>query len=238
MTAVDVSPVAMMLVNHPTFAMFQSVGSAGRLCWLDGFRQSRSWLAADGMSEPALELARDVELLRRIAGGDRAAFSDFYDQYSGLLFSIAVKVLNDAKEAEDVLQEVFMQIWNKADAYNPLLGKPVSWAVTLTRNKAIDRIRSHQRRSKLLEQATLEAAAPPDDSLSANEKLHGKENAERIRSAVADLPAEQRRAIELAFFNGLTQDEIATKLQQPLGTIKARIRRGMLKLRERLEGFL
>ena len=179
-----------------------------------------------------------MELLRRIAGGDRSAFSDFYDQYSGLLFSIAVKVLNDSREAEDVLQEVFMQIWNKADAYDPLLGKPASWAVTLTRNKAIDRIRASQRRSKLLEQATVAAGVLPDDPPSANETLYGMENAEMIRSVVAALPADQRRAIELAFFSGLTQDEIAKNLQEPLGTIKARIRRGMLKLREKLEGFI
>jgi RNA polymerase sigma-70 factor (ECF subfamily) len=190
------------------------------------------------MSEPALDLERDVELLRRIADGDRSAFSDFYDQYSGLLFSIAIKVLNDPREAEDVLQEVFMQIWNKADAYDQLLGKPASWAVTLTRNKAIDRIRASQRRSRLLEQATVEADVLPEDSPSAGESLYGKENAQMVRSVVAALPSDQRRAIELAFFSGLTQDEIAKTLQEPLGTIKARIRRGMLKLREKLEGFV
>ena len=190
------------------------------------------------MSEPTPDREQDVELLRRIAGGDRSAFSSFYDQYSGLLFAIAVKVLNDAGEAEDVLQEVFLQIWNKADAYDPRLGKPVSWAVTLTRNKAIDRIRSSQRRAKLLDQATVEAGALLADAPSANEKLHGKENAEMIRSVVAALPPPQRRAIELAFFNGLTQDEIAKSLQEPLGTVKARIRRGMLTLRDKLEGFI
>lgn len=188
------------------------------------------------MSEPALNLEQDRELLRRIGDGDRSAFDSFYDQYSGLLFSIAVKILNDAKEAEDVLQEVFMQIWNKANAYDPLLGKPASWAVTLTRNKAIDRIRASNRRSKLLEQATVEANVATDHSPSANEKLHGRENAQMIRSVVAALPLDQRRAIEMAFFSGLTQDEIAKNLQEPLGTIKARIRRGMLKLREKLEG--
>ena len=188
------------------------------------------------MSEPALNLERDVELLRRIAGGDRSAFTSFYDQYSGLLFSIAVKILNDAKEAEDVLQEVFMQIWNKADAYDPLLGKPASWAVTLTRNKAIDRIRASNRRSKLLEQATVEANVATDHSPSANEKLHGRENAQMIRSVVAALPSISGARLRLAFFSGLTQDEIAKNLNEPLGTIKARIRRGMLKLREKLEG--
>ena len=216
--------------------MFQPVCHAGHSISLDLFPRFWFFLATDAMNEPALDLERDVELLRRIAGGDRSAFASFYDQYSGLLFSIAVKVLNDAKEAEDVLQEVFVQIWNKADAYDPLLGKPASWAVTLTRNKAVDRIRASQRRSRLLEQAAVEANGSPDHSPSANEKLHGKENAEMIRSVVAALPPDQRCAIELAFFSGLTQDEISQTLQEPLGTIKARIRRGMFKLREKLEG--
>jgi RNA polymerase sigma-70 factor (ECF subfamily) len=218
--------------------MFQSAGNVNYSISLDLFPRVCFFLSSEGMSEPVLDLERDVDLLRRIGDGDRAAFASFYDQYSGLLFSIAVKILNDGKEAEDVLQEVFMQIWNKADAYNPLLGKPASWAVTLTRNKAIDRIRASQRRSKLLEQATVEASVSPDNSSSANEKLHGKENAALIRSEVAALPPEQRCAIELAFFSGLTQDEIAKNLHEPLGTIKARIRRGMLKLREKLEGFV
>jgi RNA polymerase sigma-70 factor, ECF subfamily len=226
------------MVNRILFVMFQPAGNIAHPISLDFFPRFCFLLTVEGMCDPASDLARDIEWLRRIGGGDRTAFASFYDQYSGLLFSIAVKVLNDAKEAEDVLQEVFMQIWNKADAYDPQLGKPASWAVTLTRNKAIDRIRASQRRSKILEQATVEANVLPDHSPSANEKLHGKENAEMIRSVVAALPPDQRRAIELAFFSGLTQDEIAKTLQEPLGTIKARIRRGMLKLREKLEGFL
>jgi RNA polymerase sigma-70 factor, ECF subfamily len=196
----------------------------------------QSWWADDGMSETAQ--MNDVDLLRRIGDGDRKAFERFYDQYSGLLFSIAVKILNDASEAEDVMQEVFLQIWDKAGGYNPLLGKPASWAVTLVRNKAIDRIRASQRRAKLMEQATVEAASGPENSPTANERLHGKENAELIRNVVAGLPADQRRAIEMAFFSGLTQNEISEKLQEPLGTVKARIRRGMIKLRDQLEGFL
>jgi RNA polymerase sigma-70 factor (ECF subfamily) len=228
-----------MVAGQPArFVMFQPVCHISHPKLLALFPRSCFMVAFDGMSEPVLDLERDKELLRRIADGDQSAFSGFYDQYSGLLFSIAMKVLNDAKEAEDVLQEVFVQIWNKAHAYDPLLGKPASWVVTLTRNKAIDRIRASQRRSRFLEQATIEASALPDDSPSANEKLHGRENAEMIRSVVAALPSDQRRAIELAFFSGLTQDEISKTLQEPLGTIKARIRRGMLKLREKLEGFI
>jgi RNA polymerase sigma-70 factor, ECF subfamily len=218
--------------------MFQPDGLATHPITLDLFRGFCFFQSSEGMSEPDLNLGRDVELLRRIGDGDRSAFGSFYDQYSGLLFSIAVKILNDAKEAEDVLQEVFMQIWNKSDAYDPLLGKPASWAVTLTRNKAIDRIRASNRRSKLLEQATVEANVATDHSPSANETLHGRENAQMIRSVVAALPLDQRCAIEMAFFSGLTQDEIAKNLNEPLGTIKARIRRGMLKLREKLEGCI
>jgi RNA polymerase sigma-70 factor (ECF subfamily) len=180
----------------------------------------------------------DVELLRSISEGDRYAFSRFYDQYSKLLFSIAFHILNDQKEAEDVLQEVFVLIWDKAGTYHSRLGKPSSWAVALTRNKAIDYIRANQRRSKLAEQAATEMSVNSPGSATANESVRGRENAELIGSAVADLPEDQRQAIEMAFFSGLTQNEISETLKEPLGTIKARIRRGMLKLRDRLEGFV
>jgi RNA polymerase sigma-70 factor (ECF subfamily) len=187
-------------------------------------------------NQPATD--QDVELLRGISEGDRWAFACFYDQYCKLLFAVAYRILNDQKESEDVLQEVFLQIWDKAGSYNPLLGKPVSWAVTLTRNKAIDYIRAHQRRSKLLEHAATEFLTRAPGSAVANDSVHGRENSELINSAVAELPADQRKAIEMAFFGGLTQNEISESLKEPLGTIKARIRRGMLKLRERLEGFV
>jgi len=111
----------------------------------------------------------------------------------------------------------------------------VSWAVTLTRNKAIDYIRAHQRRTKLLEHAATEMLANAPGG-TANSTMHGRQNEELINSAVAELPGEQRLAIEMAFFSGFTQNEISETLKEPLGTIKARIRRGMLKLRERLEG--
>lgn len=189
-----------------------------------------------GVNEPVLD--NDVELLRATGAGDRMAFAAFYDKYSKLLFSIAFRILNDAKEAEDVLQEVFLQVWDKASSYDARLGKPVSWVVTLTRNKAIDHIRSSQRRSKLVEQAATEIAVRTDATGAANESTRGKESANLISSAVAELPADQRQAIEMAFFSGLTQNEISETLKEPLGTIKARIRRGMLKLRDRLEGFV
>jgi RNA polymerase sigma-70 factor (ECF subfamily) len=181
---------------------------------------------------------RDTELLRQIAAGDRSAFAEFYDQHSTLMFSVACKILNDAGEAEDVLQEVFVQIWEKAARFDPKLGKASSWAAILVRNKAIDRIRASQRRTRLAEEAASEQGPAANVSDTANETIYGHEKANLINTAIVELPVEQRQAIELAYFSGLTQDEISKKLNQPLGTIKARIRRGLLKLRDQLEGFL
>jgi RNA polymerase sigma-70 factor, ECF subfamily len=181
---------------------------------------------------------RDSELLRQVAAGDRAAFGEFYDRYSTLMFSIASKILNNSSEAEDVLQETFMQIWEKAAKFDPKLGKASSWVAILVRNKAIDRIRASQRRTRLAEEAGMESVIAADVSETTNETVHGHEKAKLIQSAIVELPAEQRRAIELAFFSGLTQNEISEKLHEPLGTIKARIRRGLLKLRDQLEGLL
>ena len=181
---------------------------------------------------------RDTDLLRQIAAGDRAAFAEFYDRYSTLMFSIASKILNNASEAEDVLQETFIQIWEEAGKFDPQLGKAASWAAILVRNKAIDRIRASQRRTRLAEEAGVESAIAAEVSPTANETVHGQEKAKLIQTAIFELPAEQRRAIELAYFSGLTQNEISEKLHEPLGTIKARIRRGMLKMRDQLEDLL
>jgi RNA polymerase sigma-70 factor, ECF subfamily len=181
---------------------------------------------------------RDGELLQRIGAKDRNAFGEFYDLYSTLIFSIASKILNNAEEAEDVLQETFIQIWEKAAKFDPKFGKASSWAAILARNKAIDRIRASQRRTRLGQEAVLESNIAAEVSQTTNEVVHGHEKAKLIQSAITQLPAEQRHAIELAYFSGLTQNEISEKLHEPLGTIKARIRRGLLKLRDQLEGLL
>jgi len=181
---------------------------------------------------------RDFELFRLIGARDRAAFAEFYDRHVTRLYSVARKILNDTTEAQDVVQDVFVQIWEKAGNFDPKLGQPSYWVITLVRNKAIDRIRASQRRAKLADDAGAEAALTTGTGESAHEGLHGQEKAGLIRSALVELPADQRHAIELAFFSGLTQHEISTQLSQPLGTIKARIRRGLLKLRDQLEGVL
>jgi RNA polymerase sigma-70 factor (ECF subfamily) len=176
-------------------------------------------------------------LLRRIAGLDRAAMAEFYDLRSGLLFSIAMRILEDAGEAEEVIQDVFLQIWQKAATFDPELGSAVSWAVSITRNRAIDRLRSRQRRFRLSETLQEEASrATPLET----KNFCGSDNdsASFIRKAVNSLPQEQRQAIEMAFFGGLTHQEIAESLREPLGTVKARIRRGMMKLRDSLQPYL
>jgi RNA polymerase sigma-70 factor (ECF subfamily) len=186
-------------------------------------------MANDSLNDQEVE----SELLKRVGEGDRASFEQLYDRFSGVLFSAALQILGDQREAEDVLQDVFVQIWDKAKLYNAARGKPLTWAMTLTRNKAIDRLRSIQRRFRLKDQVEKEAKVSSQmASPNSVDGVDAKEKSRIIHSAVLQLSQEQREAIELAFFSGLTQNEIAEELHQPLGTVKARIRRGMLKLKE------
>ena len=183
----------------------------------------------------------DAGLLRKIAGGDRDAFAQIYDRFSRPLYSVALRILHDANEAEDIVHDVFISLWNKAPDFEPTRGSALGWAITLTRNRAIDRLRSRRRRSELLEQAApadLGYDENPPDSTTSPGELWLKEKATAVRRAITDLSEDQRHAVELAFFGGLTQQEIAARLQQPLGTVKARIRRGLLKLRDTLAGRL
>ena len=182
--------------------------------------------------------ADEAQLLARTAQGDRQAFSQLYDRYSGVLYSTIFRVLNNADESNDVLQDVFIQIWDRAGAYDPALGKPFTWAMTLTRNKAIDRLRALKRRYSFMEELTLEMEAETRHRPFAGSEFFSNDQSALVRAAVATLPLEQRQAIEMAFLGGLSQQEIAESLNQPLGTIKARIRRGMLRLREALKGLL
>ena len=184
-------------------------------------------------TDSANDLDAEIALLQRVAQGDRVSFETLYDRFSGVLFSTAYRVLNNQEAAEDVLQDVFIQIWEKAPLYDPARGKPMTWAVTLTRNKAIDRLRSTVRRNRLHDDVEREAEtfAQFDDRSSFDAMAAGETN-QIVRDAIQKLSKDQREAIELAFFSSLTQTEIAERLNEPLGTIKARIRRGMMKLRE------
>ncbi|MEP6668946.1 MAG: sigma-70 family RNA polymerase sigma factor [Chthoniobacter sp.] len=184
-------------------------------------------------TDPANDLEAEIELLQRVAQGDRVSFETLYDRFSGVLFSTAYRVLNNQEAAEDVLQDVFIQIWEKAPLYDPARGKPMTWAVTLTRNKAIDRLRSTVRRNRLQDDVEREAETFEQfDDRSSFDAVAAGETKRIVRDAIQKLSKDQREAIELAFFSSLTQAEIAVRLNEPLSTIKARIRRGMMKLRE------
>jgi RNA polymerase sigma-70 factor (ECF subfamily) len=190
------------------------------------------------MSTPTNNEDRSIELdlLVRIARQDRAAFEDLFSRYSGILYATALKFLKDDADAQDVVQDVFIQIWDKAKLYDPAKGKPLTWALTLTRNRSIDRIRAIQRRTRLRDDYEKETAV--DESGILREALSGvdaNDTAQILRQVVGQLPAPQRAVIELAYFEGLTQTEIADRLGEPLGTIKARARRALLKLKTSLD---
>lgn len=178
-----------------------------------------------------------THLLRRIAAQDKQALADLYDQVASVMFATSFRILGDSHEAEEVIQDVFVQIWNKASTFDPSLGSPFHWTVGITRNRSIDRLRSRQRRGQMLDQlqdfAAIDAVHVPVPAKSelSQDELAG------IRAAVNNLPPDQRRVLEMAFFGGLTHADIAQVTGEPLGTVKARIRRGMLKLRDTLQAY-
>jgi RNA polymerase sigma-70 factor (ECF subfamily) len=197
----------------------------------------RTRMTATGTGQrPGDRQKEDGELISRMAKGDKLACSELYDRFSRPLYSVALRVLNDQAEAEDVVQDVFLTLWEKSAGFDATRGSPFAWAITLTRNRSIDRLRTRRRRATLLDETLVEdlpggtAASDPDSA----DDLIFKEKSGAVRAALATLPAEQLRALELAFFSGLTQQEIAVRLSEPLGTVKARIRRGLLKLRDTL----
>ncbi|MDX6695891.1 MAG: hypothetical protein QOF02_3494 [Blastocatellia bacterium] len=173
----------------------------------------------------------DAELLRRIAGGDEEALAALYDNYKSILFSLILRILHSQSEAEDILQDVFIQVWQKAANFDEERGRPFTWLVTLARSRAIDRLRQLGSRERT---ATEASRAAPEEWTDAVEDAIKSEEGAVVRKALAELPEEQRRALLMAYYEGLTQTEIADKLNAPLGTVKTRMRSGMIKLRELL----
>jgi RNA polymerase sigma-70 factor (ECF subfamily) len=176
--------------------------------------------------------AEDLQLLRAIAEGDGRAFDVFVQRMEKLVFTVVYRVLEDVQDTEDVCQEVFLSVWKKAGMFDRQRGKASTWITTLARNRAIDRIRQKQRRARLHDEfgEKVEERHEVDSSV----LVETKERGLQLRKAVKTLSPEQREAIELVYFRGLTQGEIASELNQPLGTVKARIRRGIGKLREKV----
>ena len=168
--------------------------------------------------------------LARVADGDESAFAQFYRRFSTPVFSMLFKMLGNQHDAEEVLQSSFLQIWQKAATFDASRSAPFTWLVMIARNRALDRLRARQRRTRLEESA----AQDPEPFTGATDAAPGMQGDTRslLEGALVKIPGDQRQAIELAFFHGLTHDEISVHLGEPLGTVKARIRRGMLRLRD------
>ncbi|HEY3186677.1 MAG TPA: sigma-70 family RNA polymerase sigma factor [Solirubrobacteraceae bacterium] len=175
-----------------------------------------------------------AELIRRMADGDADACGAFYDQYARLAYPLIMRIVRDAADAADVLQEVFWEAWQAAATYDPARGSPEAWIVTRARTRAIDRLRAVRRRGETF-------VAPLDEAMASAPAERGGDAAERVadRTAIEGvlgrLSEAQREVIELAYFGGLTQTEIAERLKEPLGTVKTRMRLGLERLRDAMK---
>jgi RNA polymerase sigma-70 factor (ECF subfamily) len=188
-------------------------------------------LNPDHAAEPVMgPAAREERLLERIATGDAAALDHYYRIFSDRVYSVACRLLFDQEEAREVLQDVFVKIWEKASSYDASRSSPLAWTVLITRGLCMDRIRHLSRRSARIEKyrTQTEVHEPWQDG---SDTVLTRELTGRIRSAVGQLPEEERQCVALAVFNELTQQEVADELKLPLGTAKTRIRRGLIRLR-------
>ena len=176
------------------------------------------------MSRPAPQRT-DEELVEAIARADEAALAELYDRFGRVAYGLAYKILQDAALAEDAVQEAFLQIWRGAGSYRPERAKASTWLLTFVHRRAVDLVRREQRRR------TVQVDAMPEPSGSgADDEVAARSRREIVQDALNRLPAEQRQAIELAYYGGLTQSELAAQLDQPLGTIKSRMFTGLQRL--------
>jgi len=184
--------------------------------------------------------ARDqdlISLVQRVATGDQSALATLYDTTNRLVYGLVLRVLGDVSSAEEVLLDVYTQVWRQAASYDANRGAPLAWLTTIARSRAIDRLRSgwqDQRRKESLDVL----GDTPAGSASPEEMTVASERQKFVREALNSLTPEQREVIELAYYSGLSHSEIAAKLNQPLGTVKTRTRLGMMKLREALAPML
>ena len=181
--------------------------------------------------EPKQLQTPDEELLCAIVQGDKQAFASLYDRYSSTLFGFLLRILSSRTEAEDVLQEVFLQVWQQASNYDDTRGRPFTWLVLITRSRAIDRLRAINVQDRTLAKVSSEMEEMAFD---VTDDAARSEQCEMVRRALVEIPEEQQQALFYAYFEGLTQAEIAEKTRKPIGTVKTRTRSGLRKLRELL----
>ena len=190
-------------------------------------------LAVAGASRTA---ADDQVAIEQMARGNQSALGELYDRHGRLIYSLALRVLRDQGDAEDVVQDVFLQAWREAARFDLTRGNVVAWLVMVTRSRSIDRLRRRQARPQLA--AKSEPDGRVDESPRVDVQMEWQSRAAEVRRALETLPLLQRVAVELAFFEGLTHAEIAEQLEVPLGTVKTRVRQGLLKMRDCLAGAL
>lgn len=185
--------------------------------------------------ETHLQSLTDAELLKAIAGGDPEALSELYDRFSSNLLALAIRVLHDPADAEEVLQEVFLHAWNRADRYDPSRSSVSTWLVLITRSRAIDRLRNRQVVERTVSTVQQQKSGENTSPKGVGNVLE-HERRKRVRTELQSLPPEQRQVLELAFYGGMTQSEIAESTGIPLGTVKTRTLLAMKKLRKALDG--
>ncbi len=189
-------------------------------------------MGAETDNDPSAE---EIRLLARVATGDRNAFRDLYARYAAPLYSLALRMVPNPAEAEELLQDACVKIWRGAGSYDQRKARPFTWAVTILRRTCIDHLRQHPRADATTALPVDAAANIPDPLAESPRQVStARDNAEQIRLALAAMPTPQRDTLELALFSGLTHAEIAAKLGLPLGTVKSWIRRGALDLRATL----
>ena len=182
--------------------------------------------------QAASELAAseaDANVLRRLAAGDREAVAELYDRHAARVLGLAYRIVRNTSDAEDVVQDVFAQAWRTAPNYEASRGTVAGWLLMMARTRAIDRLRARQTRRDAAGEPDLEQV--PSNAVPVPEQIIANQQAARVRGAMVALPPEQKTALELAYFEGLSQSEIAERLQIPLGTVKTRIRSALALLR-------
>ncbi len=189
--------------------------------------------------EIATQGREDTEIMIRIQNGDEEALSELYDRYSGVLKSLIMRVIHNEAESEDLLQEIFYEIWKQSPNYAPEKGKPLGWIVTLTRRRAIDRLRKRQAYARVEERFQNEPEQQPEAWVrnTMEEDLELNDTRAVLRRILDGLPPAQREAVELAYFKGMSQREVSAHTGIPLGTIKTRLELGLKKISEALKGF-
>jgi RNA polymerase sigma-70 factor, ECF subfamily len=180
-----------------------------------------------GVSSVPAQTAADAALITRVRSGDQDAMTAIYDRYSGIVYSIALRVLGDTAAAEDVMQEIFMQLWRKPQMFDSARGSMGAWLAVIARHRAIDTLRRRKPENDV-DDVVLSSGLDLESVTQRNVIVS------RVRQIIAQMPGEQQKAMSMAFFEGLTHSEIAAQTGEPLGTIKTRIRSGLINIRKGL----